>query len=577
MKSILSSLLNCSRSKALLLAGASLVVSSLNAQLEPIAYAKVAPLPQTMSKLIEVGNAISPNPQMASMPFIVGGMIGDPTFATIDPEADVSVLLFGDANISAPYVFVAKLTADSPIRAQMEAMGMTIAEAGEWTLIAQEPALLAALSESPLVDTVATKARAGDIEIGFWPARMGSQLEMLKMMLPGLLAQNNPSMAKPENQAMISTLTSIGVDEFQSAESAIIAFNLSSEAIDTAFAVNAVTDTPLHALFSMPAGGKVTEAAYVPAGDMIYGLASWNREASDAYLLHLNGKMETLPEGKIREVSLQIIDLYRRWNNAMAGTYAFAGSLEGTKFDFTQLYATRLSSTVNKELIVESMEWLQTFYKGMYDEESRTGTRMTYEFLDTAHVLRNTDIHRVNMKIETIMPEESADAMPADMLKQDMTLLFTTRDGFFHYTSSNQRMMKLLDAVQSKQPVENSIASLYTLEPGMMAIYGLDMEGFASWMADLSATVDPDAAEEVSTLFSDLELSPIETYLYIGEGTFQSKSSISVPDIAKVVTRVQEMEAAKAAEEAAAWEAEMQAAEAEAAEEGMEEEAEPQE
>ena len=134
---------------------------------QPFAYAKAIALPKLLQKVTEMAQAVKPGQETAAITAMIGLMIGDPGFATVDPKSPVSIFLFDDFEGDDPiFVMVGKLTKDSPIRKIMEEAGLAMADKKGWTLATRTPELLTQVKDwSPLL-TFAAKGPEGDIEFG---------------------------------------------------------------------------------------------------------------------------------------------------------------------------------------------------------------------------------------------------------------------------------------------------------------------------------------------------------------------------------------------------------------------------
>ena len=77
-----------------------------NSKLQPVAYARLAPLSKTIVKVSETLQAIKPGPQTAMMAGSIGLMLGDPGFTSFDPDANVNFYAFNNFNDDDPPDFI---------------------------------------------------------------------------------------------------------------------------------------------------------------------------------------------------------------------------------------------------------------------------------------------------------------------------------------------------------------------------------------------------------------------------------------------------------------------------------------
>ena len=67
------------------------------AEVQPVAYAKIIPLPRLIKKLQGLANEVQPeNNQAQLLPVIVGAFLGDPTLSSVSPDHSSTVIFFED-------------------------------------------------------------------------------------------------------------------------------------------------------------------------------------------------------------------------------------------------------------------------------------------------------------------------------------------------------------------------------------------------------------------------------------------------------------------------------------------------
>ncbi|MFP6900689.1 MAG: hypothetical protein VCA36_07075, partial [Opitutales bacterium] len=219
---------------------------------QPFAYAKSIALPKLLQKVTEVAQAVKPGPEAAAIAAMVGVMIGDPGFASIDPKSPMSIFLFDDFEGDDPiFVIVGKLTKDSPIRKTLEEWGMSFAEKKGWTLATQTPELLTQVKDwSPLL-TFAAKAPEGDVDFG-------GRLDPLRKELPKIKGSMAEGLAEPpfeeDTQTSLRKLLEVMLDEVATLDSIKFVLSLSKKEIIGRYTFAAQENSALAKLLSTKTG-----------------------------------------------------------------------------------------------------------------------------------------------------------------------------------------------------------------------------------------------------------------------------------------------------------------------------------
>ena len=108
-----------------------------NSKLQPVAYARLAPLSKTIVKVSETLQAIKPGPQTAMMAGSIGLMLGDPGFTSFDPDANVNFYAFNNFNDDDPpdFIILLKIAPDSAAEKSILKMGnVQISRQKGWTI-----------------------------------------------------------------------------------------------------------------------------------------------------------------------------------------------------------------------------------------------------------------------------------------------------------------------------------------------------------------------------------------------------------------------------------------------------------
>ena len=144
-----------------------------NSKLQPVAYARLAPLSKTIVKVSETLQAIKPGPQTAMMAGSIGLMLGDPGFTSFDPDANVNFYAFNNFNDDDPpdFIILLKIAPDSAAEKSILKMGnVQISRQKGWTILTPKKSknLLDKIGNlAPLLKHANEKAKA-DIEIGLF-------------------------------------------------------------------------------------------------------------------------------------------------------------------------------------------------------------------------------------------------------------------------------------------------------------------------------------------------------------------------------------------------------------------------
>ena len=114
---------------------------------------------------MSVARKIQPGPQVEALPFMLGGMLGDPTLEGVSATANVGVALISHGEDVAP-VLVVQLPEGSPLRESLPNLEMQLRDSGGWTFALPKdyPMTLVDGKEKELIAAV-SQPRRYDVEL----------------------------------------------------------------------------------------------------------------------------------------------------------------------------------------------------------------------------------------------------------------------------------------------------------------------------------------------------------------------------------------------------------------------------
>ena len=257
--------------------------------MQPVAYAKIIPLPSLIKKLQGLANEVQPeNNQAQLLPVIVGAFLGDPTLSSVSPDHSSTVIFFEDfLEKNATILGVFKLKPNSPIPAQIKIQGLSVEEIEGWTMVTNKPGLLEQINEWSSIISFAEWQPSTTIEFGWLLEEFHE--EMSSQLIHGSLSKE----MSPDHNFVINLF----LEEFGNLEAIKFSLSLLEKEIILNLKVSARDGTELDKLFSsLPPSqnlkGENGVSQFVQSGGWMEGVMNINFSSHAAYMEHLLVKLE---------------------------------------------------------------------------------------------------------------------------------------------------------------------------------------------------------------------------------------------------------------------------------------------
>ncbi len=447
---------------------------------KPMAYVKMIALAKLINKGFDVANVVKPGPQNTMLPMMVGMALGDASLSSIDPSSPCMFLLFDDYKEGDPtFVLAIKLKPESPVKKQAATLGMTTIEEKGWTLATMKPGFFEEVSDWSSVLSFVEEAPEEDLEVGVL-------LETFWDELPSIKESITQEIGSP---GMDSTLH-LFIDEMSSLDATRIEVSISADEIMMRVTVCAKEETELHALFSSHTSNPNPEVSeYVGSGGWLDLVMNLDGVSLLKYLEHLFGLIEKNIEGpEVREMSVAYLSVLRDSMKLYDGQAAmsYRVSTDGNPMNLIQVGSTQASASEFSELVEKSMGLSQRLFadSGLLRE---TGLKYDYDF-EEAEPIEGVEVFGFGMKMEGegLVGQQIGNLAPL----LDTKMFFAFHEGKYLSASERAELEKILKAMTSGQPVENSLADQLTLAEGDVVAWRLDLVGYARLIGSMMLPIN---------------------------------------------------------------------------------------
>ena len=498
------------------------------AETQPFAYVKTIALPKLLQKAVSVAQAVKPDPQILMLPALAGIALGDPSLASIDANASMTLFLFDEFGDDPTFVLAVKLRKDSPVRKQAEGLKLTLVDRDGWTLATMAPELFSQVNDwSPLL-TFAEEAPQGDLELGIRFAPVWAEMPKIKASAEGGLAA---SPFEDETKTSLRKLIGISLDEVATLDSAKINLSLSTKEIIARSTLAAKDGSALSALFSSKGdGGKVTVAKYVESGGMIDVVTDFDMVSYIEYTEHILGKVTPIFQGEFKELleryEALAADLPKLYGGQMAIRYDV--SAEPNAMNIVQVGSTKASSEEIGKMFTDYMNLTQDMFEKI---DFLKSMGLKYEFnIEKGEPVEGVPTHRFSMKMD--VEEADPSLFPTGLPYSNMTYLYAVTNGHYVVAMDKEQLGGLLRTLKAGKPLENSLAENLKLETGQMARWRMDVGQYAQLIiGSMGGTIDEKAAKRLEEGIGKLDLVPVTGSISVGDGRFSTDVKIPLKTI----------------------------------------------
>ena len=279
-----------------------------DSELQPFAYAKIAPIQQTVTKLGQALQAIKPGPQTMMVTAGMGMALGDPTFSTFDAKANTGIYVFNDFDDKdePTVVVLLKVAKESPVPAALtKNIGLNASTHGDWTVLTNHPEQLKNIPDlAPLAQHTSLKASA-DIEAAFLPGSLLAN-KFINKSLDELKATAGELESKDHGKAA-TTILETALAEAGDLETVGMTFDIGNTDFNVAYTVGLRPGSDIAKALQAP-GGDVPEAKLVANEGLVSGIFAYNSKDYFDYWRGILAKLKPGMQGKLAEFHQEMVD-----------------------------------------------------------------------------------------------------------------------------------------------------------------------------------------------------------------------------------------------------------------------------
>ncbi len=438
------------------------------AQVQPLAVVTLPPPAVLSEKFMTVARKIMPGPQTEMMPMFLLGQFGYPAFNGFSAEDPVVIHLFKNEAGPVSVAFLARMSADSPVRAQLAQMYAVQDIPGGWTLIQQGGLKLPPSALDSMI-AVARKPRGHDLELKV-------QLDGVKVLLrEQLAAASDAADQKIRKEALDLLLT-----EFDALQDLGLSLDFGKDAISFSLSAKAAPRSPLGAVFSTKSGGPVPAAQFVQNKGAIVFASRYDAQSFVGYLRHLSA---TASKAGLADFSrsfdelLKTADLQlKNMDGTTAGSITYENGIPVT--------VSLCGGAQGNEKLLESLRaqadstntffgrHLKAFQKGLPELDMRTALK------ENAFSVDGTPVHQIVSTVTAPVPtpdgqkpqsgatEQSYEIAGTKQILNSGNYFVTSLGGYTILASKQDQMRASIAAVKAGKPVEGNVATTIQLKEG---------------------------------------------------------------------------------------------------------------
>ncbi|MBT7852103.1 MAG: TlpA family protein disulfide reductase [Opitutae bacterium] len=454
-----------------------------NSELQPVAFARIAPLQKTVLSINKTLQAIKPGPQTAMISAGMGMMLGDPTFGSFDPDENVGIYMFDNFTDDDEPTFLGllKLTANSPTAAALKKnKGITLQDYKGWTIVTNQPKTISKMGNlDPLLKHARQKA-SHDIEVGVFVSGLMGNSFIKKSIDEGLgkLRKQKDETGFARNGAALAEMMRT---EIQDIETATITLDLGNDAINAGVKINSRENSPLGKLLSAKSGGKVPEGILIPKTGVVSGIYAYDPNAFMTYWNGLATRALNKTDGKIAKMIRQVDQMLKESLPLYAGTGAFAMEMPlATEVKLISVNATTSTDAQLVKYLESAGEYTDALLESMMQaigavtgdlEDLDIVQLMDYNVSVKANAdnIGGTPVHTMTQK--TKVDDEQV---------TDMTYFYAISNGNLLAATDKNSMTTLLNRSRTGKAVKNHVKT--ELPSGTISAGQINGKGYLEMM-----------------------------------------------------------------------------------------------
>lgn len=487
-----------------------------------VAVIKLPPPKQLSEKILGVARKVQPGPQVEALPFMLGGMLGDPMLEGVSAAENFGIAIMMQGDVVAP-VLILQLTEDSPLRESLPGFDLQLVDAEGWTFGVTKDFSLSLVKgqEQSLIDAI-KGPRQYDIEFK-------AETPLLAKMLREFIEESaKGGEDNTDDQMMRSAVKTVSA-ESESVSDLRIGLNLSPEIVDLIYFMEGSKGSPLAALLNQERPKDLSFGKLISAdGGMAY-LGGFDTSAVGKYVDHIFGSLTSGVDKKTAESLENIRSITHQYLQSTTGASGGVMSMSEETFEMVQIAPSKMS---DKQLV----DLLQTTTKGISEMLSvGLGEEMkgligstSQKVIVNKFKVDDIPVHVVRAESKGPPVEDSSDSSPSEVKTQVQEVNYAVAGGFLLGVSDESKMTALIQTVKKGEPVANNLVSVIPLAEDILGEIRIDLVRYARGI--LGAKLTPEQANAMQRL-EDRGLPPLRGTVSARGGKGEARLHIPVDTI----------------------------------------------
>ncbi|MEX2381854.1 MAG: hypothetical protein WD490_05695 [Opitutales bacterium] len=493
---------------------------------EIFAVVRVAAPKQLTEKIMAVARKIQPGPQTEALPFMLGGMLGDPTLEGVSATENIGLALIANGEDITP-ILLLKLTEESPLRASLPNFEMTLLDFGGWTFGLQQGASATLLEgrQEALISAVRAPRRY-DLELTADGPALARKLREAYQGFPDTDEMGN-MIVRPLIEALATEADA--VQDFR------VGFNLSGEEIQQFLFMEAVPGSAMAAFLNQKRPENMDFARFIRADEAVAYLGGVDVQATRQYFDHFIDVLSGDTEGPGGELWQKFHDIGVQYLDRMDGRSGGVLSLDAMALQMVSIAPTSMS---DEELLALLAETVGTM-GGIPTGDTEEGSPMTkYELLPNQLDVDGVAVHvmRTEVKFDPEAAAEIEEQVPGFLMpEQRHDMHYAVVGGYMVNTSDIARMKELIGAIQKDEAVENNLATLIQVDEENLFEFQVNL---LRYFGGIMAVMMPPDMSAVLQRLESRNLKPMTGEASARNGVAEVGVSIPVDTVAAVYQEV---------------------------------------
>ncbi len=546
------------------------------AELEPLLYLKLTPVPQLQQKILSSLGNFPGSEQTETALQKLAQALGDPEWKTLDPEADVNFILVNDLGRPDPFLIAVKLGKDSPIRQNAKKYQLQSVVAGEWVFFVRNPDFLRRVTTSKSIAGVLLKKRAADLEMGLWTDRFSDQLLKNRDGLVKQLLQNNQSLQQnPDAIANINSFITLFAKEFATMEACMAALTFKPEQINIYSMVKARPGTSLHLLLEQKTGGEVPGAKFLENDGFLQLVARTDPKAAQNYISTFLNRCLLVFQGELRQTAEKLNAINQMVWKMTRGDLALTMDYKAGRDVLHQVFSLQTDFAEFKRLVkqIHNQDFndiLQQF-KRLGGQDFRNSTNITDNAYSVQEVMvsifeqsliqsfKEQDIAEVakaladaRQKNDTGRAEalekmiKRLEESPPREIKTTHSLHCAQVGDQLICATDRESIQPIIRLAKEKQAAANNLSETLPLPDGTALRLSLNLPELIKSFASKAETAQPDSAIRLKLAMHDLQLPLVSLNVGVGDGRLVLRIDLPVETFTTIGRKIKEANQAAA-------------------------------